>query len=258
LSGVSRKKFQKENEFLYLPADRISMTTGQKFCTECGSILVPQMKFCGQCGHPVTMQDAASPAPHPTSSFQPTPGQPVPVAQADHEQITGIVPFLEQGLLSVNHFTLIVTTRRMIFCTWKAATNEAMAEADDVVMQESCSIEETTDEITHFRAKDWSEGPWQQYRSMTPDTIIAAAPGSLSIPFRDIISATIICETTASTQDSLSIRDGKAEYRYDLMYSQGPFLFRILEPVLGERISMTDHLHKRRGLDRLLSSQEYT
>jgi hypothetical protein len=233
------------------------MTSGQKFCTECGSILVPKMKFCGQCGHPVTTQDAASPAPCQTSSFQPPPPQPVPAAQEDQEQITGIVPFLEQGLLSVNHFTLIVTTRRMIFCTWKADSDEAMAEADDAVMQESCSIEETTDEITHFRAKDWSEGPWQQYRSMAPDTIIAAAPGSISIPFSGIISADIICETTASTQDALTIRDGKAEYRFDLMYSQGPFLFRILEPVLGGRVSMADHLHKRRGLDRLLSGQEY-
>jgi hypothetical protein len=233
------------------------MTSGQKFCTECGSILIPSMRFCGQCGHPVTTPDAAGPDPRQTSSFQPLPAQPVRTSQEDQEQITGIVPFLEQGLLSVNHFTLIVTTRRMIFCMWKADTNEAMAEADDAVMQESCSIEETTDEITHFRAKDWSEGPWQQYRSMAPDMIIAAAPGSISIPFRDIISAAIICETSASTQDSLSIRDGKAENRFDLMYSQGPFLFRILEPVLGERISMTDHLHKRRGLDRLLSGQEY-
>ena len=233
------------------------MTSGQKFCTECGSILIPQMKFCGQCGHPGTTQDAAGPAPHQTSAFHPPPGQPVPTAQEDQEQITRIVPFLEQGLLSVNHFTLIITTRRMIFCTWKADTSEAMAEADDAVMQESCSIEETTDEITHFRAKDWSEGPWQQYRSTAPDTIIAAAPGSISIPFRDIISAAIICETSASTQDSLTIRDGKAEYRFDLMYSQGPFLFRILEPVLGGKISMTDHLHKRHGIERLLSGQEY-
>jgi hypothetical protein len=41
------------------------------------------------------------------------------------------------------------------------------------------------------------------------------------------------------------------------MYSQGPYLFHILEKVMGHKVSMTDHLHRRKGLDRLLSGQEY-
>jgi hypothetical protein len=92
---------------------------------------------------------------------------------------------------------------------------------------------------------------------MAPATILDGAPGAISIPFRDILSADIICETRNSTQDSLTVDDGKTGKNYDLMFSQGPFLFRLLDPLLGQRVSMADHLHRRKGLDRLLSGQEY-
>ena len=220
------------------------MTAPQKFCTACGAPLASGMRFCSQCGMAI-----ATPAGPPA----------LPVAAAPHggEQILGIVPFLEQGLLSVIHYTLIVTDRRLIFCTWDPDTDEAMSEADDAVMQESCSISETVDEIAHFRAKDWSAGPWQRYLSMTPDAISAGAPGTLEFPLADIADARIICETQDSTQDKLRIRHKSRDQAFDLMYSQGPYLSGILSPLMGRRLSMEEHLHRRRGLDRLLSGQEY-
>jgi hypothetical protein len=167
------------------------------------------------------------------------------------------VPFLEQGLLSVIHYTLVVTDRRLIFCTWDPDNDEEMSDADDAVMQESCSISETKDEIAHFRQKDWSGGPWERYRTMAPDAIIAGAPGTIAIPLPEIADTNIVCETLTSTQDKLIVRDRNQEQTFDLMHSQGPYLARILAPLLGERLTMEDHLHRRRGLDRLLSGQEY-
>jgi hypothetical protein len=220
------------------------MTAPQKFCTGCGTALVSGMRFCSQCG-----QAVAAPAGPPAPPAAAVPGA--------GERILGIVPFLEQGLLSVVHYTLIVTDRRLIFCTWDTGTDEAMSDADDAVMQESCSISETMDEIAHFRAKDWSSGPWQRYQATAPDAIIAGAPGTIAIPLREITDVLIVCETRTSTQDTLSIRGDQKERTFDLMYSQGPYLYGILSPLLGERVSMEDHLHRRRGLDRLLSGQEY-
>jgi hypothetical protein len=173
------------------------------------------------------------------------------------EPIIGIVPFVEQGLLSVIHYTIIITPQRIIFCTWDPDTDETMSEAEDEVMQESCTIAETTDEIAHFRSKDWSTGPWQRYRSMPVETITAAAPGSITIPITGSVIVDIVCENSSSTQDMLYINDGNRQYEFDLMHSQGPFLYRLLQPVLNERVRISDHLHRRGKLDRLLTGQEY-
>jgi hypothetical protein len=173
------------------------------------------------------------------------------------ERILGIIPFIEQGLLSVIHYTLIVTAHRLIFCTWDPDSDAAMSDENDALMQESCSISEIRDEIAHFRAKDWSAGPWQRYLSMTPDAISAGPPGTVTIPLGEITGASIICETLTSTQDTLRIRQKNRELVFDLMYSQGLYLSGILAPLLGERLVTEGHLHRRRGIDRLLSGQEY-
>jgi hypothetical protein len=237
--------------FNNLTAHRTCMSPGQKFCTECGAILVPGTRFCGQCGRPVAGQPPKNPAPV-TQQQTVIQGH-----SGDPEQILGIVPFLEQGLLSVIHYHLIITSQRLIFCTWDAGSDEAMADADDEVMQESCSIAETTDEIAHFRAKDWTAGPWQRYLTLPVDAIAAGAPGSITVPINEITVADIVCETKDSTQDQLHILQGGKNLSFDLMYSQGPLLFQILRPLLGERIRMADHLHRRHRFDRLLSGQEY-
>lgn len=233
------------------------MTSFRKFCTGCGAPLAGT-RFCTRCGQPVPtpVQPATGPAPGPVQPAQPAP-VPAPATGAGGERILGIVPFLEQGLISVIHYTLVITDRQLIFCTWDPANDEAMSDADDAVMQESCSISDTKDEIAHFRQKDWSGGPWERYRSMTPDSIAAVAPGSITVPLAEIADVSIICETLSSTQDTLRVRDRNREISFDLMHSQGPYLARILAPLLGERLSMEDHLHRRRGLDRLLSGQEY-
>lgn len=249
------RQYRKKGPAVFLPiaAHRRSMGSFPKFCTACGAPLAAGRKFCSQCGLAVVLPGQVS---MPAPGFPP-PARTVTAAQEGGERIIGIVPFVEQGLLSVIHYTLIVTDRRLIFAVWNPDTDEAMSDADDAVMLESCSISGTKEEIAHFRAKDWTSGPWQRYLSIAPDAIIAGAPGTIVIPIRDITDASIVCETLTSTQDILSIRVKDREIAFDLMYSQGPYLFRILSPLLGERLSMEDHLHRRRGLDRLLSGQEY-
>lgn len=243
--------------FYRLPPHRSMMTPSQKFCTECGAALSPGMKFCGQCGACITGAFAANTAQAAASA--PNPGRSATDCTPciTGEQVAGIVPFIEQGLLSVIHYTLVITNRRLIFCTWDPGTDEAMSDADDAVMQESCNISETADEITHFRAKDWAEGPWQKYRSMDPDAIVSGSPGTIVVPLPEIVFVDIVCETRSSTQDSLYVDYGQKPLKFDLMYSQGPFLFRLLVPVLGDRVRIADHLHKRHGIDRLITGQEY-
>jgi hypothetical protein len=234
------------------------MTSGQKFCTECGTPLIAGTRFCGNCGFPVPGENPIrSPGPIQTAATQKAPKSTGTPLQGYPERISGIVPFVEQGLLSVIHYTLVVTSQRLIFCTWKPDTDEMMSDADDEVMQESCNIDETTDEIAHFRAKNWADGPWQRYLSMPIDTIAAGAPGSITIPLAGISGVDIVCETRTSTQDMLYINERDRQQKFDLMYSQGPYLFELLRPLLGVKVIIADHLHRRHGLDRLISGQEY-
>jgi hypothetical protein len=195
----------------------------QKFCTGCGAPVAAGMRYCSQCGQPVSAPVPAAPQgiPHPPN---PSTVPPVTAGPGDGERVLGIVPFIEQGLLSVIRYTLVVTDRRLIFCTWDQDTDEAMSDAEDAVMQESCDISGTKDEIARFRAKDWAAGPWQRYRSMAPETIIAGAPGTVVFLLGDIADATIVCETLTSTQDKLMVRNGSQNQAFDLMYSQGPYL----------------------------------
>jgi hypothetical protein len=176
---------------------------------------------------------------------------------AGTERIAGIVPFIEQGLVSVLHYTLIITTGRLIFCTWNPDTDEALSDAEDDAMQESCDIADTLDEIAHFHAKDWAGGPWERYRTMPPETIAASAPGSIVIPLAEISCADIVCEQKTSTLDHLYIEENGRQHTFDLIYSQGPLLGRILTPLLGDRVRVADHRHRRGKLDRILSGQEY-
>jgi hypothetical protein len=171
--------------------------------------------------------------------------------------VAGIVPFVEQGLLSVVHYTLIVTADRLIFCPWNPDTDEAMSDAEDEAMQESCTISETEDEIAHFHAKDWTCGPWERYRTMHPDAIAASAPGSIVIPLAGISWADIVCEQKTSTLDKLFIEENGSRHEFDLIYSQGPLLGRILSPLLTDRLQVADKKHRRGKLDRILSGQEY-
>ncbi|PKG31594.1 MAG: hypothetical protein CW742_12600 [Methanoregula sp.] len=67
----------------------------------------------------------------------------------------------------------------------------------------------------------------------------------------------IICEKRYSTQDKLHIYTTDRQHEFDLMHSQGPFLFGLLTPVLGEKVSIADKRHQRSKFDRLISGQEY-
>ena len=169
---------QQTSGFLSMPAHRMIMIFPPKFCTACGTPRAAGMRFCSQCGQPFDVVGTTSPL---VQVSQQDPGV---MAAPGRGTILGIVPFLEQGLLSVIHYTLIVTDRRLIFCTWDPDTDEAMSEAEDEMMQGSCSISETKDEIAHFRAKDWSTGPWLRYLSTAPDTVIAVHRAPSSSRFR--------------------------------------------------------------------------
>src|SRR5512147_2954577 len=118
--------------FFAMRAHRRGMTPTSKFCTACGAPLSPGTRFCTGCGSPVAGHQ---------QDFRPVPGSPfpperMPAAGNNGERILGIVPFLEQGLISVIHYTLIITDRQLIFRTWDPDRDEEMSSADDAVMEE--------------------------------------------------------------------------------------------------------------------------
>ena len=110
------------------------MTQGNKFCTSCGAALSPADHFCGSCGKPLASAAPVPPAPvyapAPIPVYVPPPAPayyaPPPPA-ANIESVIGFIPAVsrKKNMIANEGFTVIVTSRRMIFAE---ATNALMTE----------------------------------------------------------------------------------------------------------------------------------
>ena len=113
------------------------MTTGKKFCANCGNPLEVGGKFCAYCGSPLSGAQSASsappspmPSPPPPPPLAPEPNAPLaaaPATPAATENIIGVIPGISRmkGIFKVEAYHIVVTEKRLIFAI---VTNQAMKE----------------------------------------------------------------------------------------------------------------------------------
>lgn len=203
------------------------MSSTSKYCTQCGSPLAPDARFCGQCGQVVRATPVATPVVAPAAP------QPVPSVA---EPTVGIIPNLQRrkGFLgmSAETFYLVVTPGRLVFAS---VTSKMMQEAIAAARQEA--KDQGKGFLGRFAAQmAWSDVICRQYQAMPVDAILAQYPGSFFIPNNQIKKVRL--EEGSADEDGTT----NAQVTFDTMSGKHKFDFsgtgtgnarQVLQQVLG-------------------------
>jgi hypothetical protein len=206
-----------------------------KFCSNCGSALSANARFCGTCGTQVAL---AQPAPQPPPPYLPpppayTPAAPMPAVQEPSEPIIVTLSGLNRrkGLFGAQSFNLFVTPERMIFAQ---VTSEMLKWAAEQAKQ---------------NAKQQGKGFFGQwgavigsnnflldhYRNMPVENILAENPENFVIVNQQVrsIKARSNFDPDTNQPDTLEIQYSGGKMKFDLNGCNAGQVKKALKPVFG-------------------------
>ncbi len=202
-----------------------------KFCIHCGSPLVPEARFCGQCGRPVQETPAA-----------PQPVAPPPPAAAPAEPILGIISLQRRkGLAGVETFNMVVTPQRLVMLpvtnkemqgAVKAARDQARAEGKDFFGQIGAQL-------------GWLNVLYRQYQETPLNLLLAQKPGSLVLYPQEIRSIQLRGtgglrflpdEESGQERPEMTIVTTAGKQKWELVNMSDREARNILRQVLGELV----------------------
>ena len=162
------------------------MTQGNRFCTSCGAALAPADRFCASCGKPLASAAPVPPAPvyapAPPPVYVPPPA-PVyyapPPPAANFESVIGFIPAVsrKKNMIAMEGFTVIVTSRRMIFAE---ATNALMTEENKKTYKKEGFFAGLIDSATIGYTF------YKRYENIPPDAALAESPQNFAIDLSGI------------------------------------------------------------------------
>jgi hypothetical protein len=162
------------------------MTQGNRFCTSCGAALAPADRFCASCGKPLASAAPVPPAPvyapAPPPVYVPPPA-PVyyapPPPAANIESVIGFIPAVsrKKNMIAMEGFTVIVTSRRMIFAE---ATNALMTEETKKTYKKEGFFAGLIDSATIGYTF------YKRYENIPPDAALAESPQNFAIDLSGI------------------------------------------------------------------------
>jgi len=196
-----------------------------RFCSACGTQLVPGDTFCSKCG--TRIEQPATPAPAPVAVPEPTPvpsPAPAPQAAASGEPIIAVIGNLTHatGFMGVKQktYTLVITDRRLIFALLSKekitgmvnqARDEAKAAGKGFFGQWGAQIG------TSF---NYHEGYWQ----MAPEAILAEESDNFAVDRSAFKSAKFkagIMDDEHNTPDMVIVKTTSETYKLQVNGSLG-------------------------------------
>jgi hypothetical protein len=181
------------------------------YCENCGTLVNPNVNFCGNCGTPQKQQNQHFPPPPPPSITITQVKILNPFSQTVTEQILSfIIAQSSKRFGNADYYTGILTNQHLIFAPM---TKEMLREVSEISKQQA-------------KGKLGPEPitcPYQQrYLSMTPSAILANTPGCL------VIQNSSIQEINLAVVGSIG--DGYSdtnEYEMKIASTTGNYTFRM-------------------------------
>lgn len=209
-----------------------------KFCSNCGSAISPNARFCGACGVQVAL---AQPPPPPLPAYEPpqppySPPAPMPAAQNTSEPIIVALSGLNRrkGLFGAESFNLLVTPQRMVFAR---VTSEMLKWAADQAKQ---------------NAKQQGKGFFGQWgavigannflldrcRTMPVENILAENRENFVIYNQQVqsIKTRANFDPDINQPDTLEIRFSGGKMKFDLSGCNAGEVKKVLKPVFGNLV----------------------
>ena len=219
-------------------------------CIKCGSNIIQDASFCGNCGAQVTVpsrqaQNASSPQNIQPQIYSPQPANPAvgpaPYVQpgtAYGETIVGVFPLRKMKSLgrfdsyvgAVTNYRLIIAqlTKQMINDSVNVARKEAKAQGKGYMGQISSQM------------REFSTGYTTRFLGMTPQAILSETPGNYELNNGSI--ADIRVRLNGSSQDEDSVNEEfdveifSGGSKYDFRTDGREDYMRILWSAYGERV----------------------
>ncbi len=199
------------------------------FCTSCGGRVLPNEKFCTNCGTPIQE----------IKTNIETPSTPEGPESARAEAVIGVIPHLAQsaGGLKSRQYTLISTNKRIFLSQITApmlqealVLSKAKAKGFGKILAGRVLL--PADMVEYCR----------KYFKMPPEQILAETPGNVSLNLSEIRRAYIDYEQEEKDEDSsiqmdrywLTILSDKGEYKY--VFDADPQDMKVLRDALGDRV----------------------
>lgn len=234
------------------------MTT-PKFCSQCGSPLAANSRFCGNCGAAVQAPPAtpSSPTPQappaqaytpPPAAYNPPPPPPAPQqpsapysqpapnrAPVSGEAILAVVPGLtrSKGFMGVvqESYTLVVTDQRLIFAAYtnRVATTAVKAARAEAKSQGKGFFGQWGSQMSAMGMG--------YYLQMTPEEILAEENGSFYIPHNQVQGIKFHSEYNSDGGiygDVVEFRSPGGKYSFRLKMTDERSVRKVLEPVYGK------------------------
>jgi hypothetical protein len=219
------------------------------FCTNCGSMIGENSRYCGKCGAPAFVEGQGAqnlgPPSYPPQNGYPPPAYPPagpypakPYQNVNAETILGIVPLRQMKSLGrfdpyagvVTNYRLILAqlTKQMINESVTNARNQAKAQGKGYMGQVSSQM------------REYSSGYITRFLRMTPALILSETPGNFELSNASIAEIRVRLSGSSMDDDSprseydVSIFCGSL--RYDYRTDENDDYVRILRGVYGDRV----------------------
>jgi hypothetical protein len=208
------------------------------FCSQCGAKNPDTNKFCTACGKPLGSPAAtqvATPAPQAAPTAPAAQVATVAAPPQGGEKILAIVPYVEQGTVFTDAYTLVITSARLIFTRVPENMADAYAAKEEEIDDEWVEFSDLARQRSHLATRDWNAGPWQPYAAMSPDAIAASSEKNQVFSLAQARGVIIIVDKEIGLEDTIIVAMEDDDFEFSMRLAAGDRIAPLLSSLLGQQ-----------------------